>query len=105
MKKILLTICLLFSLPPVTAQEVPLYENIQDNVPKLGVMNEVYLGDRMLEQRTGEYRECIIPKITLEKTGSSNLKLSFFIITQSLFLFFQTFPVNSPISIASNIFE
>ena len=48
------------------AQEVPLYENITDNVPKIGATTEVYMGDRMLEQRTGDYRECIIPKVTLE---------------------------------------
>ena len=49
------------------AQEVPLYENITDNVPKIGATTEVYMGDRMLEQRTGDYRECIIPKNEYEK--------------------------------------
>ena len=68
MKKILLTICLLFSIQIVTAQEVPLYETVKDNIPEIGVVTEVYLGDRMLEQRTGEYRECIIPKKTFEET-------------------------------------
>ena len=43
-------------------EDVPLYETITDNVPKIGVTTEVYLGDRMLEQRTGNYRECIIPQ-------------------------------------------
>ena len=66
MKKILLTICLLCSLSSVNAQEVPLYEQITDNVPEIGEKTEVYLGDRMLEQRTGEFRECIVPKHAYE---------------------------------------
>ena len=53
------------------AQEVPLYENITDNVPKIGATTEVYMGDRMLEQRTGDYRECIIPKKIFETTAFS----------------------------------
>ena len=57
------------------AQEVPLYENITDNVPKIGATTEVYMGDRMLEQRTGDYRECIIPKKTFENTiGMNNIQ-------------------------------
>jgi hypothetical protein len=68
MKKILLTICLLFSLSSVSAQEAPLYAQITDNVPQIGVKNEVYLGDRMLIQRTGEYRECLVPKANYEQT-------------------------------------
>ena len=64
MKLLLITLSLMvFS---INAQEVPLYETIQHNVPKVGEKREVYLGDRMLIQQEGEYRECIIPKITLE---------------------------------------
>ena len=37
-------------------------KQVTDNVPEVGANNEVYLGDRMLVQRTGEWRECIIPK-------------------------------------------
>ena len=48
------------------SEEYPLYEEVVDNIPSIGVKNEVYLGDRMLIQRTGEYRECILPKVTLE---------------------------------------
>ena len=66
MKKILLTICLLFSLQIVTAQQVPLYEQVTDNIPQIGVKTEVYLGDRMLIQREGEFRECIVPKHAYE---------------------------------------
>jgi len=58
----------LFCLSPVgITEDVPLYETITDNVPKIGVTTEVYPGDRMLEQRTGDYRECIIPKKTFER--------------------------------------
>ena len=64
MKLLLVTLFLMvFS---INAQEVPLYETIHHNVPKIGEKSEVYLGDRMLIQQEGEYRECIIPKITLE---------------------------------------
>ena len=66
MKKILLAICLLFSLQIVTAQEAPLYEQVTDNIPQIGVKTEVYLGDRMLIQREGEFRECIVPKHAYE---------------------------------------
>jgi len=52
----------------INAQEIPLYNQITDNVPQIGVKNEVYLGDRMLIQRTGEYRECIVPKSNYEQT-------------------------------------
>jgi hypothetical protein len=66
MKLLLITLAL--SVSSINAQEVPLYELITSNVPELGEKTEVYLGDRMLEQRIGEYRECIIPKKTFEKT-------------------------------------
>ena len=68
MKRVTLLLILACLAPYGIAQEVPLYESITDNVPKIGVTTEVYLGDRMLEQRTGDYRECIIPKRTLKVT-------------------------------------
>ena len=65
MKILLITLSLMvFS---INAQEVPLYEQITSNVPELNEKTEVYLGDRMLEQRTGDYRECIIHKKTYER--------------------------------------
>ena len=66
MKRITLLLILAYLSPYGVAQEVPLYETITDNVPKIDVTTEVYLGDRMLEQRTGDYRECIIPKHRFE---------------------------------------
>ena len=72
MKK--LYIPFLFCLSTVgISQEVPLYETITDNVPKIGITTEVYLGDRMLEQRTGDYRECIIPKQSYSKNYATNV--------------------------------
>ena len=47
--------------------EYPLYETVSYNVPVNNVQEEVYLGDRMLEQQRGQFRECIIPKTSLEK--------------------------------------
>ena len=70
MKRLTLLLILSYLSPYGVAQEVPLYETITDNVPKIGITTEVYLGDRMLEQRTGDYRECIIPKRTFETTMS-----------------------------------
>ena len=62
MKRVTLLLILSHLTPYGIAQEVPMYESITYNVPKIGVTTEVYLGDQMLEQRTGDYRECIIPK-------------------------------------------
>ena len=65
MKLLLITFSLItFSL---NAQDTPLYEQITSNVPELNEKTEVYLGDRMLIQREGEYRECIVPKKTYER--------------------------------------
>ncbi|MDC1019394.1 hypothetical protein OAR36_13155 [Pseudomonadales bacterium] len=45
-----------------------LYEEILYDKPKIGVESEVYLGDRMLTQATGSWRECITMRTTLQKT-------------------------------------
>jgi len=71
MKRFTSLLILFYLAPYAVAQEVPMYESTTDNVPKIGVSTEVYLGDRMLIQREGEYRECIIPKYTYEKTVNS----------------------------------
>ena len=60
MKKIILIFCLCTT--SIYAQEVPMYKEITNNVPEVGEKKEVYLGDRMLIQRTGEWKECIVPK-------------------------------------------
>lgn len=44
------------------AAEKVMYQEITDNKPDVGVSATVYLGDRMLEQRTGAYKECVVPK-------------------------------------------
>ena len=47
------------------ATELPLYQKIADNLPAKGTDQTVYMGDRMMLQRNGEYRECIVPKKNL----------------------------------------
>ena len=64
--KLFIAILLIIS-SSVNSQENVLYEQFTNNVPELNEKTEVYLGDRMLVQRQGEYRECIIPKNTYEK--------------------------------------
>ena len=48
--------------PAALAGEKVMYQEITDNKPEVGVSTTVYLGDRMLEQRRGSYRDCIVPK-------------------------------------------
>lgn len=43
------------------AAEKIMYQEITDNKPDVGVSATVYLGDRMLVQRRGEYQECVVP--------------------------------------------
>jgi len=49
------------------ADEAPLYVDMTDNLPETGVTAEVFLGDRMLLQRTGQYKECLVPKFSFTK--------------------------------------
>ena len=56
------------------AGEKVMYQNITDNKPDIGVSTTVYLGDRMLEQRRGQWQECIIPKF--DRAESLNLGLA-----------------------------
>lgn len=49
------------------AAEKVMYQEITDNKPDAGVSVTVYLGDRMVEQRHGQYKECIVPKRNLER--------------------------------------
>ena len=66
-KESLLLFFLLISLKVVTAQDAPMYEQVSDNQPGIGIQTEVYLGDRMLTQREGEFRDCIVPKKAYER--------------------------------------
>ena len=54
--------CLLISGGAAYAGERVMYQEITDNKPDVGVSTTVYLGDRMLEQRRGQYQECVVPK-------------------------------------------
>ena len=72
MKNLKYLIVLFIALSSVVAsQERVLYKTITDNVPTLNTETEVYLGDRMLIQRSGSYRDCVTPKqrYTLKKLG------------------------------------
>ena len=55
------------------SQAKTLYEHTTYNKPDLGVENEVYLGDRMLVQQVGEWKECITPHKTysVDKFGTN----------------------------------
>lgn len=46
------------------AGEKVMYEEVTDNKPDVGVSTTVYLGDKMLQQRRGQWQDCIIPKFT-----------------------------------------
>ena len=35
--------------------------SITDHLPALNTENEVFMGDKMVEQRTGYFLECIVP--------------------------------------------
>ena len=49
------------------AEENRLYELTAFTKPQVGEVTEVYLGYRMMEKAEGTFKECIIPKRTLEK--------------------------------------
>ena len=40
---------------------------VTDNIPKVGTETEVYMGDRMVEQRSGNFINCIIPNFSVEE--------------------------------------
>lgn len=52
------------------AVEKVMYQEITDNKPEVGVSTIVYLGDKMLEQRRGSYRDCIVPKFDNRQSAS-----------------------------------
>lgn len=52
------------------AAEKVMYKEITDNKPDVGVNTTVYLGDRMLEQRRGSYRDCVVPKFDNRQKAS-----------------------------------
>ncbi len=63
----------LFSLNGLTEVK-ELYATITDNVPSVGQEAEVYLGDRMLSQRTGQWKECITPQNDLQRTAMGGVR-------------------------------
>ncbi len=61
MNKLIVLFALLFSIH-IFSESKPLYQNLIDNIPELGKESTVYLGDRMLTQRQGQFKECFVPK-------------------------------------------
>jgi hypothetical protein len=61
------TILLLALSSQLYGSEKTLYEEVIYNKPDLGDATEVYLGDRMLSQQVGAWKECITPKNTFLK--------------------------------------
>ena len=49
----------------ISSQDEPLYEQLINNVPAEGEERTVYLGDRMLTQRHGQFKECLVPRKNL----------------------------------------
>lgn len=60
------------------ARDIVMYQQVTDNKPDIGVSTTVYLGDRMLQQRRGQYQECIVPKFDYQK--SMNLGMGRFVV-------------------------
>jgi hypothetical protein len=74
MKIIVSILVLLFSFSTFS-NEQKLYQPILDNVPVIDFENEVYMGDRMIEQRTGMYVECLTPKFSDKKKKIGGMTL------------------------------
>ena len=66
MKKYLFTLLFLIAFIEIQAQEKPLYTTLDDHIPQIGNEITLYLGDQMMVQRNGQYKECFIPKTKLQ---------------------------------------
>ena len=66
MKKYLLLSLLSITFLTIQAEEKTLYRTIDDNIPSIDKEITLYLGDQMMAQRNGQYKECFIPKTSLE---------------------------------------
>jgi hypothetical protein len=45
-----------------SSSETPLYVEVDASVPDIGIETEVFMGDAMLQQKVGSFRECFVPK-------------------------------------------
>ena len=63
MNKLLIFFFLFYSFS-LHSNEDELYRLITDNLPSMNTVNEVYMGDKMVEQRTGMFVECLVPKFS-----------------------------------------
>tara|TARA_Y100000768_G_scaffold14658_1_gene10207 strand:- start:3382 stop:4062 length:681 start_codon:yes stop_codon:yes gene_type:complete len=59
---------LFLTVTSVYAEESPMYQAMMHSEPEVQVPTEVYAGDLIVSQTTGEWRECIVPKQRLAKT-------------------------------------
>ena len=66
MKKYSFTLLFLIAFIEIQAQEKPLYTTLNDHIPQIGNEMTLYLGDQMMVQRNGQYKECFIPKTKLQ---------------------------------------
>ena len=69
MNRLILLLCLGCFTTQIIGSENTLYEEVIYNKPDIKSVTEVYLGDRMLSQQVGEWRECITPRKTYSKTA------------------------------------
>ena len=67
MKKLAALLSIFLTAQAVSATNT-LYEQVRHNIPLIGASAEVYLGDRMLTQQVGEWKECITPKKTYSRS-------------------------------------
>lgn len=64
-----LLIISIISLPGVQAKEpVEMFTLITNDFPEVGTTNEAFLGDKLLTQVKGEYRDCIVPSMDHTKS-------------------------------------
>ena len=66
MKKLAVLLSIFLTAQAVSSTNT-LYEQVTFNKPSVGASAEVYLGDRMLTQQVGEWKECITPIRTYSK--------------------------------------
>lgn len=59
---------------PASGNESSMYVEISDHLPAIGTTTTVYLGDRMLLQRRGEYRDCLVTSFTETKKFSLGMQ-------------------------------
>lgn len=67
--RFLIAMMLLSQQLPAAAEERIFYEQLDYSQPPIGQEAEAYLGDRMMTQQAGEWKQCITPKRTYTVKG------------------------------------